>query len=398
MDGGKLTATSLHPYADVLKAMLRGRDPITRYHLAGARHNAAFQSEFRSEFTQATYLARLECRRNEAWMPIATTTLSVLFVEDGHIKTKPVDLAAERGQIIEYMTHSINSQRSVFPVDGNSVVQFRNVYYHINRYFAISDIGDVYIWEDYQSVHSVPAVRLGGVAVRSVAMGNESYVLFVTHTGRVFSWAEETALKRIHIEGEARSASCSEHHSLVVTEGGTVYTFGIQHGLGRYITPESPEKIVMPLRGLHIASTAAGSNHSLAVTRDGDVLSWGHDLGQLGRPRKGRRILDHDHHIRFIPFHGQVRSVAACDHTSCAVTTDGKLFVWGKTQTRTGGTAHFTRVPLRVDALRHHVVDLVSIEFGHVVVLTRDGRVIGMDLTSALSPNMRIKKYKTLAL
>ena len=162
--------------------------------------------------------------------------------------------------------------------------------------------------------------------------------------------------------------------------------------------PESPEKIVMlPLSELHIASTAAGSNHSLAVTRDGKVLSWGYDLGQLGRPRKGR-ISDHDHHIGFIPFRGQVRSVAACDHTSCAVTTDGKLFVWGKTQFRTGGTEQFTKVPLLVDALRHHVVDLVSIEFGHVVVLTRDRRVIGMDLKSALSPKMRIKQYTPLAL
>ena len=384
--------------------LLQHRDPITRYHLAEARHTTAFETVVRSEFAQATYLARLECRRNEAWMPIATTGLSVIFVQDRQIMTKRVDVAAELGHNIEYMTPFIDSARSVFHVDGNRGgnrgVQFRNVYYYIDRYFAISAIGDVYIWDayGYQSVHSAPAVRLGGVAVRSVAMGNRSYVLLVTHTGHVFSWREEapSSLKRIHIEGESRSASCGENHSLVVMEGGTVYTFGSQHGLDRYA--EFPEKIVMsPIGAMRIASTATGSVHSLAVTEDGRVLSWGRDLGQLGRPRKGRKH-DHNHLIGFIPDIGRVRSVAACDHTSCAVTIDGKLFVWGKTQFRTSGRVHFSRAPLLVDALCDHVVDSVSMFFGHVVVLTRDGRVIGMDLTSALSPARRMKQYTTIAL
>ena len=396
----RLAAVNFEPR--LILDSLQHRDPITRFHLAEARHTAAFESVFRSEFTQATYLARLECRRTEAWMPIATTSMSVIFVEDGHLRSKRVDLTSERG--VEYpSTQSYDSARSIFPVDGDGGVQFRNVYYYRDICFAISAIGEVYVWEDYKSVHSVPATRLGGIAVRSVAMG-ESDVLLVTHTGQVFSWGEEapSSLKRIRLEGAARSASCGYHHSLVVMEDGTVYTFGLQHGPGRSRVAKFPEKIVTsPLGELHIASTAAGKNHSLAITADGKVLSWGYDVGQLGRPRKGRKPYNDGfttHEIGFIPSLGRVRSVAASGHTSFAVTTDGMLFVWGKTQFRTWGKAQFSRAPLRVDALIHHVVDAVSIHFDHVVVLTRDGRVIGMDLTSALSPERRIHQYTMLEL
>lgn len=191
------------------------------------------------------------------------------------------------------------------------------------------------------------------------------------------------------------------NHSLVVTEGGVVYTFGTQHGSFENHDALLPEKIdALPLRYLGISSYAASDCHSLAVTEGGMVLSWGYDTGQLGRPRKGRiqqeisftpskgkgRIQE----ISFIPFLERVSSVAASLHTSCAVTTDGKLFVRGKHSSQSW---QFFRAPKLVEALRDHFFIAVSTDREHVVAATRDGRVIGMDLVMVLSPERLFAQY-----
>ncbi|XP_057860904.2 ultraviolet-B receptor UVR8 isoform X3 [Cryptomeria japonica] len=76
------------------------------------------------------------------------------------------------------------------------------------------------------------------------------------------------------------------YHSAAISEKGVVYAWGNnfsgQLGLGK----DAPKKVcianeVKPLNGLRIKMIALGSEHSLALTEDGEVLSWG--LGENGR-------------------------------------------------------------------------------------------------------------------
>jgi alpha-tubulin suppressor-like RCC1 family protein len=82
---------------------------------------------------------------------------------------------------------------------------------------------------------------------------------------------------------------------------------------------------------VRIKSAAAGSNHDLALTETGEVFTWGKNFyGRLGLgtddywgPTSSVPEL-----IKF--FDEKVCVVEAGDNTSCAVTTIGKLFTWGK--------------------------------------------------------------------
>ena len=83
-----------------------------------------------------------------------------------------------------------------------------------------------------------------------------------------------------------QSVSAGAGHSLVVSEGGALYSFGdgergqLGHGdTARLCSP----KMVDALRHVRIAAAVAVGYHSLALTNDGTVSSWGlHRSGQLG--------------------------------------------------------------------------------------------------------------------
>jgi len=78
-------------------------------------------------------------------------------------------------------------------------------------------------------------------------------------------------------------------HSLVLTEQGDVYSFGRHDDgqLGRETTDDStalPGVVDFPGDPI-ITGVAAGSRHSTAVTDGGGVYVWGcNSLGQLGVP------------------------------------------------------------------------------------------------------------------
>ncbi|CAM6105338.1 unnamed protein product [Calypogeia fissa] len=82
--------------------------------------------------------------------------------------------------------------------------------------------------------------------------------------------------------------SAGYHHSAAITEDGAVYVWGSnsngQLGLGKNALSKtwSPQR-VDALKDLQIKMLALGSEHSLGLTEDGEVLSWGSGQnGQLG--------------------------------------------------------------------------------------------------------------------
>ena len=85
----------------------------------------------------------------------------------------------------------------------------------------------------------------------------------------------------------------SKHHSLAVTRSGEVYSWG--HGrsgrLGHGDEVSQPEPTLIAVLSsfykVHVIQVAAGENHTLVVTRAGELYSWGSDrFGQLGHGSK----------------------------------------------------------------------------------------------------------------
>ena len=82
--------------------------------------------------------------------------------------------------------------------------------------------------------------------------------------------------------------TCGNNHSIVVTNQSTVYAWGCnergQLGLGDQKLRSRPVRVDR-LWGIPIVNVAAGGEHSLAVTTNGMLFTWGSNShGQLGHP------------------------------------------------------------------------------------------------------------------
>jgi alpha-tubulin suppressor-like RCC1 family protein len=84
------------------------------------------------------------------------------------------------------------------------------------------------------------------------------------------------------------AVSAGRRHSLAMTSNGTLYAWGSntvgQIGDGTLVTKNTPTRIfAVPLNTRQVTSIQAGQYHSLALTQDGMVLTWGYcNQGQLG--------------------------------------------------------------------------------------------------------------------
>lgn len=72
---------------------------------------------------------------------------------------------------------------------------------------------------------------------------------------------------------------------------------------------------------------AAGSGHSLAITDSKEMYAWG--SGKYGELGINNSKLVNVQHATKVDFSGAVSQVSAGVFHSCAVTTNGKLIVWG---------------------------------------------------------------------
>ena len=126
-------------------------------------------------------------------------------------------------------------------------------------------------------------------------------------------------------------------HSLLLTETGRVMSFGTgQYGaLGHGFSPgkQLPDvlrpRYIEALGGIRCTNVAAGELHSAVTTADGDVYTWGDGFcGQLGHGDKSPQPAP----VQVTK--GDLEDEAVCQ-ISCgarhtiAVTEDGEVFTWG---------------------------------------------------------------------
>ena len=126
------------------------------------------------------------------------------------------------------------------------------------------------------------------------------------------------------------TVACGGHHTVAVTEEGQVVSWGWgndgQLGHGDTYDQTLPTR-VQALAGQRVTDVACGYYHTAAVNEDGAVMCWGKgSSGQLGLRDRGAALLPrmltglHAHRIR--------RVACGMAHT-LALSDEGEVFAWG---------------------------------------------------------------------
>ena len=127
------------------------------------------------------------------------------------------------------------------------------------------------------------------------------------------------------------AVSAGSSHSLAITTDGALWSWGgagdgkLGHGdQQRQLLPKKIEAFA----GQRVVAVSAGAHHSLAITADGGVWSWGDgEDGQLGHGNQQDQLLPK----KVEAFAGQrVVAVSSGSAHSLAFTADGAVFTWGK--------------------------------------------------------------------
>mmetsp|Transcript_11950 Transcript_11950/g.23713 ORF Transcript_11950/g.23713 Transcript_11950/m.23713 type:complete len:625 (-) Transcript_11950:467-2341(-) len=164
-----------------------------------------------------------------------------------------------------------------------------------------------------------------------------------------------------------------------VLEGSLVlFTWGRgedgQLGLGDSSDQGEPE-YVDALRGVGIRHIACGSGHTVVLSTEGEVYTWGRgDDGRLGHGDNG---------WKYVPritrsLERQVVTLVTCgSYHTAAVTGSGDLYTWGGGMYGTLGHGHEAgnSIPKRVEALKGLAVSQIACGSRHTAIVTSLGAI-----------------------
>jgi alpha-tubulin suppressor-like RCC1 family protein len=231
---------------------------------------------------------------------------------------------------------------------------------------ALNNSGAVYIWGVGGTVGTMPSSKTDitpqlfdalpmRVKVVDLACGL-GHALFLTNFGRVFSWGSggngrlglgdvvdrtEACLVTALCSESITSVVCGASHSLAITSKGQVYSWGKnsqgQNGVGSMEDCLKPA-LVKKLSDKFVVQVAAGWEHSLALTNDGKMFSWGSGYKDTKRgtipPVLGLGHSECKPSPELISSIETIRILSvACGWDHClALDSEGKVLSWGSGQ------------------------------------------------------------------
>ena len=164
--------------------------------------------------------------------------------------------------------------------------------------------------------------------------------------------------------GEIAPIAAGSNHSAAVTKDGDLYMWGSNGGgrlgNGSRTNSYTPVKIMK-----NVAAVSLGDEHSAAVTKDGSLYMWGYNgNGQLGNGS----TTDSYTPIKIME---NVATVSLGDYHSAAITKDGSLYMWGYNGSGQLGNGSTTNISTPVKIMEN--VAMVSLGYNHSAAVTKDG-------------------------
>lgn len=136
---------------------------------------------------------------------------------------------------------------------------------------------------------------------------------------------------------KVKSVSCGASHTLILTEDNEVLSFGVGEfgrlGLGSSDDALTPTPIDT-LADLKVKQIVASGNHSMVLTSSGLIYSWGkNNMGQLGHSDSYVELHSMEEYPRLVESEVlskyTIKSIAASKGRSAALTECGQLILWG---------------------------------------------------------------------
>lgn len=239
-------------------------------------------------------------------------------------------------------------------------------------------------------------VAIASGYLHSMALGADGTVWAWgdNHFGQLGDGTTSESRKPVRVHGlsNASAIAAGFFHSAAIDRSGHVWTWG-QNTRGQ-LGHESPTAQTLPdgVQGVTDAVAVAGGQfHTLALRRDGTVWSWGGDtFGQLGRGTAGAASMAPG----IVPGLPRVTMVAAGEDHSVVLTDEGQVWAWGDNlYGQLGdGTWDVRSTPVKA----HTTGRVTAIASGHAHVLASmpDGSIVswGFGYDGQLGDNVTTRR------
>uniref|UniRef100_A0A8C9FAF5 BTB domain-containing protein n=1 Tax=Pavo cristatus TaxID=9049 RepID=A0A8C9FAF5_PAVCR len=151
---------------------------------------------------------------------------------------------------------------------------------------------------------------LCGKKIACLSYGSGPHVVLATEEGEVYTWGHNAysqlgngttnhglvpcQVSTNLVNKKVIEVACGSHHSMVLTSDGEVYTWGYnnsgQVGSGSTANQPIPRRVTSCLQNKVVVNIACGQMCSMAVVENGEVYVWGYNgNGQLGLGSSGNQ-------------------------------------------------------------------------------------------------------------
>ncbi|MES2630809.1 MAG: hypothetical protein V4611_02540 [Patescibacteria group bacterium] len=204
-----------------------------------------------------------------------------------------------------------------------------------NLYAILSD-GSLFAsgWNSYGSLTLLPSQTLENVTTTTVYNSSSQQYGYNTYA--------PTEIPKVGtlLQGKTVTAvGVGDRHTLAVTSDGVVYSWGDneygQLGIGyRSMLEAEPKAVAVagtPMAGKTIVAVDAGNYQSVALASDGTIYSWGrNNQSQLGDGTSTDRPVPVALSLTGSPMLGKtITAISVGDYYTVARSTEGLLYAWG---------------------------------------------------------------------